>query len=121
MPSDVQPSEREVLAWLAILDNIRLAQEFVKGLTAEVFAEDRRTYYAVTRCLEIISEAARRLRGPQQARFPGLEWRQIEDVGNVFRHTYDRVSEDRVYAMVRDRLPQLAQAAETALAERSAA
>ena len=43
----------------AISDNAAPAQSFVAGMSAEQFAEDRRTFYAVTRCLEIISEAAR--------------------------------------------------------------
>ena len=69
----------------------------------------------MTRCLEIISEAARRLRGPQQDRFPQLEWRQIEDSGNVFRHVYQHVAESRVWMTIQDRLPALLSAANSAL------
>ena len=85
---------------MAIQANARLAQSFVMEMTEAQFVLDQRTSYAVTRCLEIISEAARRLRGPQQARFPDLEWRQIEDSGNVFRHLYQHVSEGRVWLTV---------------------
>ena len=115
MPSDIAPTAKEQLAWLAIRDNAVLAQEFVAGLTPEDFAADRRTFYAVTRCLEIISEAARRLRGAQQERFPDIEWRQIEDSGNVFRHLYQYVAESRVWMTVQDRLPVLRAAANAAL------
>jgi len=55
------PSDRTDLALLDIRDNILLAQEFIEGVSFEGFQSDRRTFYAVTRCLEIISEAARRL------------------------------------------------------------
>lgn len=41
--------------------HIDLAGQFVAGLDYESFNEDLRTVYAVTRCLEIISEASRRL------------------------------------------------------------
>jgi len=85
-------------------------------MTVEQFAEDRRTFYAVTRCLEIISEAARRLRGIQQAQHPTLEWRQIEDAGNVFRHVYQSVAESRVWMTVQNRIPELLAAARVALA-----
>lgn len=115
MPSDVAPTAKERLAWLAIQDNAALAQSFVAGMTPEAFMTDRRTFYAVTRCLEIISEAARRLHGPQQERFPELEWRQIEDSGNVFRHVYQHVAESRVWMTVHDRVPALLSAADTAL------
>lgn len=94
-----------------------MAQEFVQGVTAEQFARDRRTFYAVTRCLEIISEAARRLGASQKEASPELEWRQIEDSGNVFRHAYQHVAESRVWMTVHERLPALLAAATAALGD----
>ena len=117
MPSEAPPTPKEVLAWRAIRDNVVLAQSFVAGMTLEQFQLDRRSFYAVTRCLEIVSEAARRLRGSQQERSPHLEWRAIEDSGNVFRHLYQHVAEDRVWATVHARLPELLAAAEAALTD----
>ena len=117
MPSDVAPTQKEVLAWLAIQDNAGLAQAFIVDMTIDQFVDDRRTFYAVTRCLEIISEAARRLRGVQQDQYPHIEWRQIEDAGNIFRHVYHRVAETRVWATVQDRLPELQAAADMVLAD----
>ena len=63
-------SDRSRQALLDIRDNIVLAREFTAGLTAERFARDQRTFYAVTRCLEIISEASRRLDEDVRARYP---------------------------------------------------
>lgn len=117
MPSEAAPSDAERLAWRAIRENVQLAQEFVAGLTLDEFCADRKTFYAVTRCLEIISEAARRLRGPQQGLHPELEWRQIEDSGNVFRHQYQAVAETRVWMTVQERLSDLLAAAEAALGD----
>jgi uncharacterized protein with HEPN domain len=117
MPFRPEPTPRERLAWLAVLDNVRLAQDFVGTMTAEQFAQDRRTFYAVTRCLEIISEAARRLGAAQKEAWPELEWRQIEDSGNVFRHAYQNVAESRVWLTVRERLPALLAAAAAVLGE----
>lgn len=37
--------------------HIDLASKFVAGLDYDAFQDDTRTLYAVTRCLEIISEA----------------------------------------------------------------
>ncbi|CAN5696979.1 hypothetical protein BH10PSE5_BH10PSE5_15730 [soil metagenome] len=42
MPSDVEMTSKEQLAWRAIQDNAGLAQEFLAGLTAEQFGADRR-------------------------------------------------------------------------------
>lgn len=56
MPSDQPAGKKARLAWLAILENAQLAIGSIGGMSFEEFSEDRRTFYAVTRCLEIISE-----------------------------------------------------------------
>ena len=45
-----------------------------------------------------------------------MEWRQIENSGNVFRHMYQSVAEGRVWMTVHDRIPDLLAAANAALA-----
>ena len=44
-----------------ILDNIQAIEQFTAGLTFEDYIREKKTVYAVTRALEIISEASRRL------------------------------------------------------------
>ncbi len=85
-------AKRAAIALFDIRDNARLAQEFAAGLSLDAFKADRRTFYAVTRCLEIISEAARRLPSSLRDRHPELPWRAIMGVGNVYRHDYDNVA-----------------------------
>lgn len=110
------PSDRRRLALAAIIENVRLAQGFVSGLSQEAFETDRRTFYAVTRCLEIISEAWRRLPDAMRDRHPELPWRAIMGVGNVYRHDYDNVAEDQVWRTVNQSLPELLVVAEDELA-----
>jgi uncharacterized protein with HEPN domain len=54
-------SNKARLALFDIRDNAKWANEFVADLAYKDFVEDRRAFYAVTRALEIISEAARLL------------------------------------------------------------
>src|SRR5260370_28904803 len=84
-------SNRAQLALFDIRDNIKLAEDFAAGLSFEAFSADRRTFYGVTRCLEIISEAARRLPATVRNRHPVLPWRAIMGAGNVYRHDYDNL------------------------------
>lgn len=115
-------SDASARAWMAVLDNARLARTFIDGETLDSFRQDRKTFYAVTRCLEIISEAARRIDESDRLRHPNLPWRQIMDSGNVFRHRYDHVGEAQVWLTVAERLLELIHAAEAELgvqAERS--
>ena len=44
-----------------MLHHIELAQRFAQGRTFESLRDDLMPLYAVTRCLEVISEASRRL------------------------------------------------------------
>ncbi len=99
-----------------IRDNGRRAQEWLADYTRDSFADDVKTFYAVTRCLEIVSEASRRLPSALRDRQPELPRRAIMDVGNVYRHAYDNVSEDAVWRTVQERLPVLLSAIEDEIA-----
>jgi uncharacterized protein with HEPN domain len=105
------PSKRAEKALLDIRDNILLARQFTVGLTAETFKDDRKTFYAVARCLEIVSEASRRLHASVRARHASLPWRSIMDLGNVYRHAYDNVVEEYVWSTVHGSLTPLLRAA----------
>ena len=101
-----------MLALHDIRDNIGLARDFLGASTLEALKTDRRTFYAVSRCLEIVSEAARRLPPEIRDRHPGLPWRAIMGLGNVYRHDYDNIVEALVWRTVRESLPPLAAAIE---------
>jgi uncharacterized protein with HEPN domain len=107
------PSKRAAIALFDIRDNAKLAQEFAAGQSLDAFKADRRTFYAVTRCLEIISEAARRLPSSLRDRHPELPWRAIVGVGNVYRHDYDNVAEEFVWRTVQHSLEPLLAAVES--------
>jgi uncharacterized protein with HEPN domain len=100
-------SDKTVLALHDIRDNAQYAQDFVAGLSLEKFKANRLRFYAVTRALEIISEAARRLPQELRDRHPELPWRAIMGAGNVYRHDYDNVAADYVWRTIREDLPPL--------------
>jgi uncharacterized protein with HEPN domain len=72
MPSD--PAET---ALRDILYHIELAVQFAAETDYVAFSEDLRTLYAVTRCLEIISEASRRLPEELKARYTKIAWKRM--------------------------------------------
>ena len=69
-----------------ILFNIDLANSFAQGFDYQRFLTDMRTFYAITRCLEIISEASRRLSPEIRARHPEIPCRKVSGSGNIYRH-----------------------------------
>jgi uncharacterized protein with HEPN domain len=88
--------------------NITLARDFVSGLSFDEFCADRRTVYAVTRCLEIVSEASRKLPADFKARYPDIPWPDVAGAGNVFRHDYEDVLDRIVWQTVQHSLQALA-------------
>lgn len=76
-------------------------------MSYESFRRDIRTVYAVTRCLEIISEASRRLPKPLKARHPAIPWTDIAGSGNVYRHSYEDVLEQILWQTVKNALQPL--------------
>src|SRR3954466_7007208 len=101
------PSRAEEHSLRDILFHIDLATEFVAGFDRDTFKSDLRTLYAVTRCLEIISEASRRLRDDLKARHPAVAWKQMAGAGNVYRHDYEDVAAQFAWETVARALPPL--------------
>jgi uncharacterized protein with HEPN domain len=99
-----------------ILHHIDLANHFVAGFDRAAFHDDIRTIYAVTRCLEIISEASRRLPNALKVRHPSIAWRQMAGAGNVYRHDYEDVAARYVWDTVQLALPPLRRVVEQELA-----
>ena len=90
-----------------IAHHIDLAIRFSAGFDYEAFVADPRTVYAVTRCLEIISEASRRLPDDLKARHPSIAWKDMAGAGNIYRHDYEDVAAQHVWDTVQIDLPPL--------------
>lgn len=109
------PSEDPVQRFEDILQNIALIDRFTHGMDQTAFAGDEKTTNAVERCLERISEAARKLGDFAEQACPSIPWRQVRAIGNLLRHEYDIVDTVRVWLMVEDDLPGLKASVEAAL------
>jgi uncharacterized protein with HEPN domain len=110
-------SEVERDALEDISDNIARVMRFVDGFDLDAFLADDKTFYAATRCLEVISEASRRLSPAFKTRFPDIPWKDVAGSGNIYRHNYESVQERRVWATIHDALPALGAVAAFALSE----
>jgi uncharacterized protein with HEPN domain len=98
-----------------MLRHIDLAHEFLAVASFDAFAGELLRVYAATRCLEIISEASRRLSEHLKARHPTIPWKEMAGAGNIYRHDYEDVTAKRVWDTVRHGLPQLRVAVEREL------
>jgi uncharacterized protein with HEPN domain len=109
-------SETEQVALQDILHHVDLASQFVEGFDKASFLSDTRTVYAVTRRLEIISEASRRLSDELKTRHPSIEWKQMAGAGNIYRHDYEDVAARYIWETVQRSLPPLRAVVEQELA-----
>ncbi len=101
------PSDSVLGALVDIRENIGLAFSFIGPASIDQFLIDRRTVYAVTRCLEIISEASRRLPPELKARHQHIRWLGMAGAGNVYRHDYELVLDRAVWDTVHGSLAPL--------------
>lgn len=101
------PSRASRNALLDIRRNIELGRSFLGTMSFEQFKADRKTVYAVVRCLEIVSEAVRRLPDDLKARYPDIPWTNIAGAGNVYRHDYEEVADEIIWRTVQGSLDPL--------------
>jgi uncharacterized protein with HEPN domain len=104
MPS--KPSDPQAYLF-HIRDNITLARTFTDGFDYERFRDDTLVVYAVTRALEIISEASRRLPAAMKERHPEIPWVDVAGAGNIYRHDYEDVRQRDIWITLHKHLPPL--------------
>ena len=78
---------------------------------------DRMLELSLTRLMEILGEAARRVPDDFRARYPNVPWRQTTDLRNVLIHDYDTVDFDVLWRIVQERLPPLVRQLEAIIVE----
>jgi uncharacterized protein with HEPN domain len=99
-----------------MLKAIALIEQFVGDMDFAAYAADIKTRAAVERELQILTEAAYRLKPEDEPLCPEPDWRKIRGMGNFLRHAYDRLNDEAVWITVKDDLPTLKQAVSKALA-----
>lgn len=97
---------------LDMLKAAKLAQEFVTNVDWDEFQTDLMRQSAVTRQLEIVGEAARRISEESKAEIPEIPWRQIIGMRNRIAHEYDRINSITLWNTIQLALPELISALE---------
>jgi len=91
------PSERDNATLREMLRHVELSEKFAQGRSYEDLHSELMPLFAIVRCLEIISEASRRLSDELKARHPQIPWREMAAAGNFYRHRYEDVLPERVW------------------------
>ena len=103
------------------LDHIVEAVAQIEAQTAGKSFDDYRadwvTRDVVERNLERLSEASRHIPDDLKTHYAGIRWRLIADLGNVLRHAYDQIVDERIWDIVTNDLGPLKAALEEMLHE----
>jgi len=99
-----------------MLHQVGLAEKFALGRTFESLCDNPMPLYAIIRCLEIISEASRRLSAELKTRHTQIPWPEMAAAGNFYRHKYEDVLPQRVWKTLQEDLPPLRKVIEEELA-----
>jgi uncharacterized protein with HEPN domain len=90
-----------------IRESIENIEAFLKETGFDDYCADLKTRSAVERQLQIISEAAARLKDDGERLCPGIDWQGLRGMGNVLRHGYHKVEDRIVWDAVKFDLPLL--------------
>ncbi len=90
-----------------VIENISLAEEFVKQLDYQAFVADKEKNYAVVRCIEIIGEAVKNVPEAVRLRYPDIPWRKMAGMRDKVIHSYLGVDYRIVWQVVVHDLPAL--------------
>ena len=88
-------------------DHSREAMVLAEGRRRADLDLDRIFELALTRLMEVLGEAARRVPDEFRERYPEVPWRQTTDLRNVLIHDYDTVDFDLLWQIIQERLPPL--------------
>lgn len=95
-----------------ILRSIDAILAYWKGKRKSQFKQDELRRAATERHLEIISEASRHIPDNDKAGYLQIPWGDIAAIGNVLRHRYDTISDDRIWEIIKLDLTALRSAIE---------
>ena len=90
-----------------ILEMIADIGEFTKSLTFEEFKKDKKTVYAVIRCLEVIGEAGKQIPSNVKKHYEKIPWEDIAAMRNKLIHEYFGADVDIIWHTVQEDLGPL--------------
>jgi len=90
-----------------ILENMKRADRFVEGMNYQDFVKDKKTSFAVIRCIEIMGEAAKHVPEEIRQKYPQVPWKDIAGMRDKVIHEYFGVNLKRVWLVLKEDIPRI--------------
>jgi uncharacterized protein with HEPN domain len=90
-----------------IEEAIRLAIEFTQGMDFDLFCQDTKTIFAVTRAIQIVGEAVKKIPDNIRQQYPQIPWKDVAKMRDKVTHQYFAVKLDVVWDTIQQDFPLL--------------
>ncbi len=90
-----------------ILDSFNDISLFVGNMSFDNFNQDKKTIYAVVRCLEVIGEASKKVPRAVRDKYPAIPWIQMSGMLEKMIHGYFEVDHNILWHTVKEDIPSL--------------
>lgn len=100
--------DRELRDYLDdILGSISDIQDFTRDMTYKDLENDKKTFYAVIRCLEVLGEAVKKIPKDIRKQYAGVPWEEMAGMRDKLIHEYFGVDADTLWDTIQEDLSPL--------------
>ena len=90
-----------------ILDAVAAIEQFTAGVEFEAFSKNLEKVFVVSRALEIIGEAVKRIPNSVRSQYPSIPWRDIAGMRDKLIHDYFNTDKEMIWKAVQEDILQL--------------
>jgi uncharacterized protein with HEPN domain len=101
-------SKRQIEDYLQdIVDAIMAIEQFTAGIEFEAFSQNLEKVFAVSRAIEIIGEAVKRIPDSVRVQYSDIPWRDMAGMRDKLIHDYFNTDVEIIWKAVQEDVPQL--------------